>query len=274
MQEVTMTLSPFALNTATLPELYERFLVGPLFRPWAEVLVERASLGQGDQVLDVACGTGVVARIARAAVGERGRVVAVDQSAPMLGVARSIEPSIDWREGNASALPIEEHERFDAVFCQQGLQFFPDKLAAACEMRRALAPGGRVAVATWRPLDDIPLFRELHEVAQRHLGPVVDQRHSFGDAAALGTLLMDAGLQDVKVNSMSRLTRMDDAAMLARLNAMAVTGMSPEARAMSDERRAQAVERIIEESLDAMAPYRDGPGVAFEISTNVATACT
>jgi ubiquinone/menaquinone biosynthesis C-methylase UbiE len=267
-----MTLSPFALNTATLPDLYERFLVGPLFRPWAEILVERTSVSDGDRVLDIACGTGVVARIARAVVGDTGRVVAIDQSGPMLNVARSLEPSIDWREGNASALPIEEHERFDAVFCQQGLQFFHDKLAAACEMRRVLAPQGRVAVATWRPLDDIPLFSDLHEVAQRHLGPVVDQRHSFGDATALGALLMDAGLRNVKVTTMSRRTRMDDAAVLARLNAMAVTGMSPRARELSDERRSQIVDRIVEDSLAAMEPYRDGAGVAFEISTNIATA--
>ena len=268
-----MTLSPFALKTATIPDLYERFLVGPLFRPWADVLVQRTALDGGERVLDVACGTGVVARIARPVVGDRGRVVGVDQSAAMLAVARSIEPSIDWREGNASALPLDDGERFDAVFCHQGLQFFPDKLAAVYEMRRALAPGGRVAVGTWRPLDDVRLFRDLHEVAQRHLGPVVDQRHSFGDPDALGTLLMDAGLHDVKVTTMSRLTRMDDAPMLARLNAMAVTGMSPAARAMSEAERAEVVERITAESLDAMADYRDGQGVAFEISTNVATAC-
>src|SRR5687767_12566054 len=122
-----MKLPAYAMGQASFPEMYERLLVGPLFRPFAELTVERAQLRAGDRVLDVACGTGIVARLAKNRVGDGGTVVGVDLSPPMIAVARSIEPSVEWREGDACALPVRDPERFDVVMCQQGLQFFPDK---------------------------------------------------------------------------------------------------------------------------------------------------
>src|SRR5690606_32938969 len=110
-------------------------------------------------------------------------IVGVDVNPEMLAVARRIAPGIDWREGNATELPLREDERFDVVVCQQGLQFFADKPAAAAQLRRALETGGRLAVATWRPDSEIPLFLELRRTAERHLGPITDFRHGYGDAA-------------------------------------------------------------------------------------------
>ena len=112
------------------------------------------------------------------------------------------------------------------VTCQQGLQFFPDRPAAAGEMRRALAPGGRIGVATWRSADEVPIFGACSAVAERHLGPVVDQRHAFGDGDALAALLRDAGLHDVAVETVTRPLRFDDGATFVRLNTMALVGMS------------------------------------------------
>src|SRR5690606_14801410 len=155
---------PFA--QASFPEMYEQLLVGPLFRPWADLTLDEIGLRPGDRVLDVACGTGTVARQARARLGQSGTVVGVDVSGPMLGVARRVAPDIDWREGDAAALPLREGEQFDVVICQQGLQFFADRCAPVREMYRALAPGGRVAVSTWRPDDEIPFGRELRRVAE------------------------------------------------------------------------------------------------------------
>lgn len=162
------------MNQATFPEMYERWLVGPLFRPWAETTLEEVELSSGDRVLDIACGTGIVARLARERIGDAGHVVGVDISSDMLAVARAVAPGIDWREGKAGALPLYDGEQFDVVVCQQGLQFFPDKPAAAAEMRRALAKGGRLAVATWRSDDEIPFFRELRRVVERQLGAIAD----------------------------------------------------------------------------------------------------
>ena len=270
--EAIMTLPNHAMSQASFPEMYERWLAGPLFRPWAKMTLEEVELSPGDRVLDIACGTGVVARVARERLGDAGYVVGIDVSPDMLAVARAVAPGIDWREGNASALPLHDGEQFDVVVCQQGLQFFPDKPAAAAQMRRALAKGGRLAVATWRPDDEIPFLRELRRVAERHLGAIMDRRHSFGDAAPVETLLRDAGFHDVRSKTISRTMRFQDGAPLLRLNTMALVGMSAVGREMGDEERKRVVEAIVSESAPAMHPYADGSGLAFELSTNLATA--
>lgn len=257
----------------SFPEMYERLLVEPLFRPWAEQLLARVPLAATSRVLDVACGTGIVARLARQRGGARGRVTAVDLSSGMIATARAIEPAIDWREGSAAALPVGDDERFDAVFCQQGLQFFPDRAAAVREMRRVLAPGGRVAIAVWRSLEDNGLFYDLHVVAERLLGPVVDVRHSFADAEALGRLLLDAGFADVRVEPVALEARFAvEPTALARLNARALTGMSAAARTMSDAERARIESAIVDASLGDVARYAEGGAIAFPTSANIATA--
>ena len=217
--------------TMTFSEIYERILVGPLFRPYAEDLIARVRPAGGDRLLDVACGTGIVARVARERMGAAAHIVGVDASPQMLAVACDIDPATDWRQGNATALPVADDERFSVLTCHQGLQFFPDKTAAVREMRRVLVPEGRVAIGTWRPLDECGLFKELHPIAERHLGPVMDARHSFGDAAAIDRLLRDGGFQNVKVETISHQIRMPDAMLFARLNATALTSMSDKGKA-------------------------------------------
>lgn len=267
-----MTLPSYAMNQARFPEMYERWLVGPLFRPWAETTLDELALSSGNRVLDIACGTGIVARVARERLGEAGYIVGVDISPDMLAVARAVEPAIDWREGNASTLPLRDGEQFDVVVCQQGLQFFPDKPAAAAQMRRALAKGGRLAVATWRPDDEIPLFRELRRVAERHLGAIADQRYSLGDAAALEALLRDAGFHEVRSRTVSRTIHFVEGAPFLRLNAMALVGMSSSGKEMGDQERKRVVDEIVSESASVLEQYTYGSGTAFELSTNLATA--
>ncbi len=267
-----MTLPSYAMNQPSFPEMYERWLANPLFRPWAELTLDEVKLSPGDRFLDIACGTGVVARVARERLGHSGYIAGIDISPDMLAVARAVAPDIDWREGNANALPLKDGEQFDVVVCQQGLQFFPDKLAAAGQMRRAVANDGRLAVTTWRSDDEIPLFRELRRVAESHLGAVADQRHSFGDAAQLEALLREAGFHDVRLKTISRTVRFDDGAPLLRLNTMALVGMSAVGKAMTDQERQAVVDAIVRESVPVLQPYTAGSGLAFELSTNLATA--
>jgi ubiquinone/menaquinone biosynthesis C-methylase UbiE len=267
-----MTLPSYAMNQATFPEMYERWLVTPLFQPWAHTTLEEVHLSPGDRVLDIACGTGIVARVARQQLGETSYIVGIDMSPDMLAVARAVAPDIDWREGNAGALPLHDGEQFDVVVCQQGLQFFPDKAAAAAEMRRALVDGGRLAISTWRSDDDIPFFRTLRGVAEHHLGPIADLRHSFGDAASLQELLRGAGFHDVRSRVMSRTIRFEDGAPLLRMNTMALVGMSAAGKAMDDQQRKHVVENIISESGPVLELYANGSGIAFELRTNLATA--
>jgi ubiquinone/menaquinone biosynthesis C-methylase UbiE len=266
-----MTLPAYAMSHASFPEMYEQALVGPLFEPWVAELFQRIHLQAGERLLDVATGTGIVARLALERVGDRGRVVAVDLSPQMLAVARAIAPGVDWREGSAGALPVSGDERFDVVLCQQGLQFFPDKPAAVREMRRVLGPAGRVAIATWRSVEEFPLLRALNAVAERHVGAITDARYGFGDAAALARLLEGAGFHDVQVETMSRTIRFAEPETFVRLNAMALVGMSGASAAMSPEQRAQMAHTIATDSASVLPPYVDSGGLAFDISTNVAT---
>ena len=265
-----MKLPAYAMGQASFPEMYERLLVGPLFRPFAEHLVDRAQLRAGDRVLDIGCGTGVVARLAKDRLGTDGTVVGVDLSPPMIAVARSIEPRVEWRAGDAGALPVRDPERFDVVICQQGLQFFPDKAAAAREMRRVLSPGGRLLVSAWRGED--PVSRELRLVAEVHVGAVADQRWGFGDEVAIRDLLEHAGLRDVRVETVSRTIRFADGIVYVHMNAMALVGMSHGGASMGEEERGRAVEAIVADSAAVIPSYGDGKAIAFEMATNFATA--
>jgi len=185
-------------------EMYERYVVPYLLGPWAPGLVERAALQPGDCVLDVACGTGVVARLAAQKVGTTGRVTGLDLNPGMLAVARALRPlpgaPITWVECSAVAMQLA-HATFDVVLCQQGLQFFPDRSAALREMHRVLRPGGRLVLSVWKKAS--PYTTAMREVVERHIGPEAAARLSattgLGDAEALHRLLVDAGFSDVHI---------------------------------------------------------------------------
>ena len=189
-------------------EAYEQALVGPLFRPWVEPLLEDVALRPGDRLLDVACGTGIVARIASERLGPAATVVGVDSNPGMLAVARRTGPAIDWREGNAGSLPLRAGEAFDVVLCQQGFQFFADRAAAAVQLHRALRTGGRLAVSTWRPDEEAPVLHRLRGIAERHVGPIADRRHSLGDPGPLEAVLLAAGFH-VRSKQLSRTIRFE-----------------------------------------------------------------
>jgi len=259
-------------STMTFPEIYERVLVGPLFRPFAQEVIARLAPTRSDSLIDIACGTGVVARLGREILGPGPRVVGVDVAPPMLAVARSVDPTIDWREGAAASLPVDDRERLSLVTCHQGLQFFPDKPAAVGEMRRVLAPGGRVAIATWRPLQEIPVALELNEVAERHVGTIVDSRHSFGHADVLKALLVGGGFRDVRVETLSHDVTFADGALFARLNAMAVVGMSEKGKGLNEAARAEVAGQIAVDSQAVIDRHTKNGAFVFPLSTNIAVA--
>lgn len=161
-----------AFNSDSVPANYQRHLAPCLFEPWAEILLERVGIDPGEHVLDVASGTGVVARLAAARAGEGGRVVASDASGPMLAHAATIpthegSAPIEYVEAPVTELPMDD-AAFDVVLCQQGMPFFTDRRAAAAEMHRVLGSGGRVGVAVW--------------VAERRLDPFEEYFDALGDA--------------------------------------------------------------------------------------------
>ena len=183
--------------TGSAAEVYERLFVPALFGPWARRLADAARLAPGDRVLDVACGTGVVAREAAGRVGPDGAVTGLDLNEGMLAVARRIAPAIEWRDGRAEELPLPDRS-FDAVLCQFGLMFFTDRAGALREMWRVLAPGGRLAVAVWDSMERSPGYAALAALLAELFGDAVaaelDAPFALGDVAALRALLDAAGV--------------------------------------------------------------------------------
>jgi len=184
---------------------YERFFVPAIGAPLATDLIRLAALRPGERVLDVACGTGVVARLASPQVGTIGTVAGLDVNPGMLAVARSTTPpgmSIEWHEASAEAMSLPEAS-FDVVLCQMGLQFMPDKHAALREMWRVLVPGGRLILNVPGPTPR--LFAIMGEALAHHIGAdparFVNDVFSLHDTAAIQSLVSGAGFHDVSVRS-------------------------------------------------------------------------
>jgi SAM-dependent methyltransferase len=182
---------------------YERFFVPAIGAPLATDLVRHAALRPGERVLDVACGTGVVARLASPRFGAAGTVAGLDVNPAMLAVARSATPPgmpIQWHEASAEAMPLPD-AAFDAVLCQMGLQFMPDKHAALREMRRVLVLGGRLILNVPGPTPRV--FTIMAEALARHVGAEAAAfvRHvfSFHDAAGIQNVVTGGGFRDVSV---------------------------------------------------------------------------
>jgi SAM-dependent methyltransferase len=144
-QQVEIAMVTVA-DTRTPAEIYDELLVPALFAQWGPIVVAAAGVGAGQQVLDVACGTGALTLAAAARVGRDGAVAGLDANPEMLAVARRRSAAIEWLEGRAEALPLPDASR-DAVVSQFGLTFFNDQVTALCEMLRVLRPDGRLAVA-------------------------------------------------------------------------------------------------------------------------------
>ena len=147
---------------------YEALFVPALFDVWARHLIEGAGVQEGAHVLDVACGTGVLARRALAKVGADGRVVGADPAPGMLAAAREIEPAIDWVLCSAESLNAED-EAFDCVMSQFGMMFFSDRNKAAEEMARVLKPDGQLAIAVWRSVEHNPAYAALISLLEQLL---------------------------------------------------------------------------------------------------------
>jgi ubiquinone/menaquinone biosynthesis C-methylase UbiE len=256
---------------SSFADVYEQELVGPIFDPWVAPLLDDAHLSPGDRVLDVACGTGIVARRARERLGQTGAVVGIDVNPQMLTVARRMAPSVDWREGDATSLPLGANETFDVVLCQQGFQFFSDRMAAAGELRRALADGGRLAVSTWRSDEESPVLLQLRKVAEAHVGPIADRRHGLGDPSALEAALEDAGFHEIRTDHHTRTMRFADGRAFLHLNAMALVSMS-DFRTQSDEERQKMVTAIARASEEQLSAQMEAGALAYQLGANVVLA--
>lgn len=180
---------------ASAPELYERYLVPAITSLWAGDLLDRIAPARGESILDVACGTGVVLRLA-ADRGHAGRMVGIDLNKAMLAIARARSSTIEWVEGSVLELPFEAGS-FDLVLCQLGLQFFPDRLLALKEMARVLKPGGRAGFSVYSAIERTPAAHAFVQALDKFLGTASSQtkraEHLTCKTGELETLALQAG---------------------------------------------------------------------------------
>ncbi len=186
-------------------QVYETFFVPALFREPAMRTVRIARLAPGQAVLDVACGTGVLAREAAARVAPGGSVTGLDRNEAMLAVARAKAPGITWRSGMAEELPFPDGS-FDAGFCQFGLMFFEDRSAALRELWRVVRPGGTLAVSVWDSLERTPGYASMTALLERLFGQrVADALRApfvLGEPALLDGLAAEAGIGGTTIHAL------------------------------------------------------------------------
>lgn len=251
---------------------YEGLHVNALFRQWAEPVLDAAEVAPGDRVLDVACGTGVVAREALARVGTTGAVTGIDIDVGMLAVAADIEPGVTWIEADAGQLPFDRGE-FDAVVSQFGLMFFPDRVRSIREMLRCVKPGRPVVVAVWDSLDRSEAFPISVDVLLRRAGPAAADalRAPFvlGDLDELEGLFREAGASAVSIDTRRGTARFPGARSMVEAD---LRGWLPIMGVFLDD---DLIELILAEADDALSGYVSADGtMSFGTSAHIVTART
>jgi SAM-dependent methyltransferase len=263
---MTSSVETFQLSVEAA-EVYESSFVPALFAEWARHLVEVAGIAPGQAVLDVACGTGIVARTAADRMGGQGRVAGLDANEGMLTVARRLRPGIEWRQGDAADLPFDVGS-FDAVLCQAALMFFPDRAAALREMARVVAPGGTVAVQVWDRLEAQEGFGAMYEAFAEHLGPEAMKLESvywaLGDLDLMGSLFQAAGLQVTGVRTRVGTVRYGSASE--------AVATEIEATPLAERIDQDTYRRLLDVGAEAMRPFEvDGGRIELPIRGHLIT---
>lgn len=249
-------------------ETYEEFFVPALFQEWAGRVVDAAQLKAGDRVLDVACGTGVLARAAYERVGSKGSFIGLDINEGMLATAEKKAPQITWKHGRAESLPFDDGS-FDAVVSQFGLMFFEDRSAALREMSRVLSPGGHLAAAVWDTLENTPGYASMAALLNRLFGAQTAEAlyapYSLGNTKDLLPIFNDPNLQDVKI------TTVEGKARFSSINAWVFTDIKGWTLSNSiDEKQYQ---RLLKEAEKELQPYVISDGtVEFRAPAHIITA--
>ncbi|NIK58207.1 class I SAM-dependent methyltransferase [Kribbella shirazensis] len=248
-------------------ELYEERFVPALFRNWVDLVLDGAGVHTGQRLLDVACGTGVVARSAADRVGSTGAVIGLDLNPAMLAVARDVRPELDWRAGDAGEIPFADDD-FDVVTCQAGLMFFPDPTAALREMGRVTRPGGVVAVQVFSALSSQPAYGPWIEMVARHAGAVATEMLGtywvHGDPGALRARCTDAGLRVVAQHDDVR------PAYFPSVEAMVLTEVN--ATPLADRLQPAELRQILTESEHVLGRFRNSDRLEIPIAGYVLVA--
>jgi SAM-dependent methyltransferase len=249
---------------------YEALFVPALFGQWAPKVADAAQIQPGERVLDVACGTGILAREVASRIGSAGRVVGVDPSPGMVAVAKQLAPAIEWREAVAESLPFPD-QSFDAVVSQFGLMFFTDRRQALREMLRVLTPGGRLAVAVWDSLDNIPAYASevalLERMAGRQAADALRAPFVLGDRKDLATLFSEAGAVSAQVTTHRGTAQFPGIRTMVEAD---LRGWLPVMGVILSE---DQIDRVLQEARQALSSYATADGeVTFHLSAHLVTA--
>jgi SAM-dependent methyltransferase len=249
-------------------EVYESCFVPAIFGAWAGPVADAAGIRRGDRIIDVGCGTGVLAREALRRVGPEGRVVGLDLNEGMLAVAARSAPTIEWQSGDAASLPFEDAS-FDVVVSQFALMYFPDRVASLREMWRTLAPGGRLAIAAWASIDHARGYQILVDIAVRHCGreagDVLAAPFVLGNQAELAAVFVGSGISGAKVTLHEGSIRFPSVKEFIRIEVKA----SPLAEMVSDE----AMQTLATEAESALAEFVVPSGeIVMPMDAHIVTA--
>ena len=249
---------------------YEKLFVPALFETWTKHLVDGAGVKEGSHVLDVACGTGVLARSALARAGDNGRVVGADPAPGMLAVANEIEPAIEWILCGAEALDVED-AAFDCVISQFGMMFFEDRNKSAEEMFRALKPGGTLAVAVWRSVDHNPAYADIISVLEEHVGTAAADAlrlpYSLGNSDDVTAALESGGFSEITVAPKTETAKFPSSRQMVEAD---LRGWLPLFDIFLDEDK---INEVLVESDKMLGKYAGPAGEAvFPTSANIFTA--
>ncbi|MGZ5061977.1 MAG: class I SAM-dependent methyltransferase [Usitatibacter sp.] len=245
----------------SIPKVYESHLVPLIFEPYAADLVDRVVARHPASVLEIAAGTGVVTRRLASRLPREVPIVATDLNPPMLDVARAAgtERPVEWRQADAMKLPFEDGA-FDAVACQFGAMFFPDKAIAFSEARRVLRPGGAFLFNVWDGIEENE-FAEVATEALASLFPADPPRfmarvpHGYHDRAAIERDLRAGGFTaPVKIETVAARS----VAASPRIAAIAYCQGTP-LRSEIEARDASKLEAATDAAAEAIA-RRFGPG--------------
>lgn len=253
-----------------IAERYERVMVPAVGQALGAALLEEVGLAPGARVLDVACGTGIVARLAAPRLGAGGRMVAVDNNEAMLSVARlqplSTGVPIEWQQADAASLPFPDGS-FDVVLCQLGLQFFPQRLIALRQMKRVLVPAGQLGLSVW-------VQSAAYEVFEGAVAPCVGEQaarslrdpFSLSGADELSDLLGEAGFRDVRMETKTIIARFPSAYDFFGYQ---LSGrLAPAVDRLTDDTRGALIDAL----QHAFEPFANEAGCAFPMEARVARA--
>lgn len=259
-------------------EMFDQYFGPAIFVPGAHMLLEYATPKQGERVLDLASGTGTVARLTAPIVGAEGNVVALDINPNMLAVARArpapAGATIKWQQGDAANMPLSDGV-FDLLLCQQGLQFFSDRSAGVREMRRVLAEDGRIALNLWQAQELQPVYHAMAEAEARYLNLPISNftaPSSLPYAEQIYALLDEAGFQRIEITPVSFDVRFPEPERFVYLTLFAAAAFLPEFDWQDEALRSALIEKVSREVEPTLSKYRDGDELAFPAAWHFATA--